>query len=153
MSVPVQSYASLEDLQSTGLPIAYFTGDLAPTPDLQQTFLNQTARTMDGYMAANPNITLPLLPPYDDQLIQCNVSLARYRMVLQRGYNPESPDVGIKQDNDAQMKWLHDLSAARVKLQFQATGPNPQGKQPFMVSARSRGLRNWGGNIRGSGGY
>jgi phage gp36-like protein len=153
MVVPIRSYAQVADLPMTGLPVAYFTGDLAQSNDQQQTFLNQAAAKMDGYIAANPNLSLPLSPPYDDQLIECNVALARYKMILQRGYNPESPDRGFKDDFDAQIKWLHDLAAARVKLQAQATQTNPLGKQPFMVSAGSRGLRNWGGNIRGSGGY
>ena len=152
MTVPIESYAQLADLPMTGLPVAYFTGDLAQSADQQQTFLNQAAATMDGYMAANPNLSLPLSPPYDDQLIQCNVAIARFKMVLQRGYNPESPDSGLKIDYELQMKWLRELAAARIKLQRQTTGPNPQGKQPFMLSAHSRGLRNWGGNIRGSGG-
>ena len=152
MTVVPHSYATPADLQMTGLPAAYFTGDLSPTTDQQQTFLNQAAALMDSYIAANPDLSLPLSPPFDPMLVKCNVDLAVFDMAVQRGYNPESPDSGLKIRYDMQLKWLKDLASARAKLQQQATAPNPLGKQPFMISARSRGLRNWGGNIGGGGG-
>lgn len=151
MTVLAQSYAQVADLPLSGLPVAYFTGDLAQNTDQIQTFLNQAAATMDGYMAANPAITLPLSPPYDPQLIRCNVNLARFEMIQQRGYNPESPDVGLKISADTAMKWLRDLGEARASLSRQVTGPNPKGAQPMMVSSFPRGLRNFSGGVGGFG--
>jgi len=153
MPVPVQSYAQIADLGTCGLPRLFFTGDLAPTVDDQQTVLNEVAAMIDGLIDACPDITLPLSTPYDPTLIWANKVIAAWRFLSNRGYNPENPtDNSVRMQHDDAMKWVDKIATSRAKLKRQVTAPNPIGVQPDVVYNESRGLRNWGGYV-GSGGW
>lgn len=147
------AYATTADLQNIGLPPAFFTGDLSPSPSQQQQFLDEGAAHIDSLIAVCPDITLPLAAPFDPMLVRANVAIAVWNMLAWRGYNPESPtDISIRTRYEDALKWVNLVATARAKLTGQITKPQSLGLQPDMVSNESRGLRGWSGFV-GSGGW
>jgi len=129
----------------------FFTGDLAPTPQQVTDALEQASDFMDGYMAANPDITLPLSEPYDHTLVMQCGAIAAWLLVAARGYDPESSDLSVHLRYKDALKWLERLQEARVVLVNQNTRPQAAGLQPTIFSNPTRGLRNWGGGVGGMG--
>ena len=143
------SYATQDQIP---LQPEFFTGDLSPSSQQVQDALDMASAFMDGFISANPDITLPLSPPYDMTLVmQCGIIAAWY-LVAARGYDPDSSDETIHARYKDAVSWLQKLQEARVVLTGQTnTRPQAAGLQPTIMSNPTRGLRNWGGIVGGSG--
>lgn len=144
----MSSYANVFDLRLMGLPRAFFSGDLAPDEAQQQTILDAASAYIDTLIQSNPNIALPLSPPYDPSLVKATVVIAVWDMLSVRGYDPENPtDRSIRVRYEDTVKWLDKIANGRAMLQRPVPPPNPQGPQPMMASNSPRGLRNWRGSV------
>lgn len=152
MPVPLNAYASLQDLYDIGIAPQFFTGKLAPTVDAITKALNNAFSYVNSIIGVSDKITLPLIAPYDPNLIEANCAIAMWRLLAARGYNPENPaDEHIRMRFDDANKWLKMISENRAQLQQTNNKPQKAGVQPDVVCSRGRGLRNWSGSI-GDGG-
>ena len=145
-------YCNIADLQTGGLPQGFFQGDLAPSPSVQQSVIDQCAAHIDSLIDSNPDITLPFAQPYDPMLVRANIALAIWELISIRGYNPSNPtDVSLRIRYEDTMTWVNKVATARATLVHQKTKENPKGVQPDVLGNAPRGIRNWSGSVGGSG--
>ena len=147
----LQAYATPDDVKDLSLLDQFFTSNLAPDAKAILKACIAASSVADGYLAANPNITLPLSPPYDPALVQAVCDVVAYRLVAKRGYDPNTEDASLRERFDDAIKWFGKVQENRIVLVRQATKVQPQGPQPQMFSNPPRGLRNWTGGIGGFG--
>lgn len=131
-----QSYATIADLESAGLP----PGALASVPyDVQMKALERASRVADTYL--RDRYTLPLACPIDQSLVDAVVQIAAWRLMSRRGFDPNSPgDATIRVNYEDAVKWLTRI--ANGQAQICVTQSHPVSYQPQVGSSSPRG---WGG--------
>lgn len=150
------SYASTTDLQTLGLPAAFFAGALAPDITTQQAALDYATAFANSFVAVK--VELPLTSPYDPTLVQATVAIASYTLMIRRGFNPENAaDLALRQRYEDAVKWLERVAAGRAQLFCGGATPTPvaqptAGVQPDVFQNEDRGFRNTSGTV-GSGGW
>lgn len=152
MPVTLNAYASLQDLYDIGIAPQFFTGKLAPSTDAITKALNNAFSYINSIIGVSDKISLPLVSPFDPNLIEANCAIAMWRLLAARGYNAESPsDEHIRMRFEDADKWLNRVAQNRAQLQQTNNKPQAAGVQPDVVCNQSRGLRNWSGSIRDGG--
>jgi phage gp36-like protein len=105
------AYSTPDQFRAIGLPAAA----LEEMEDWQiLEFLEADAGVMDSYLSEAT--TLPLTEPYPAVLATCNVELARYSLLLWRGYNPETYDTNYQARAERWIKWLEGVANGSVSL-------------------------------------
>lgn len=137
-----QSYATLEDLDVSGIPLKAF-GGLDKT--LMQKALLRASSYADFYL--RDAYTLPLAPPFDPALVDAVCAIAAWRLMARRGFNPDDGnDKVIRQLWLDAVDWLKQLSNGKGKIDVvQST---PESLQPNVSSNTPRGY----GELTGGGG-
>lgn len=129
----IQSYATLDDLQSAGLPPgALGTVDLAT----QQAALVRASRVADTFM--RDRYTLPLCCPYDPALVDWVCQIAAYRLMQRRGFNPNGGiDTSIALGYQDAIKSL--TRVANGQQQLAVVQAEPASLQPAIGTNVARG--------------
>lgn len=107
----MSQYASVLDFETIGLKIAA----LQNVKDNNVTeFLIKTSGIIDSYLRANH--TLPLTgalgPPntFPPEIIAATVCIARYKLMVWRGFAPDELDTNLRDSFEDCMAWLRDLA-------------------------------------------
>lgn len=107
----MSQYATSDDLKTLGLPADALEELSNADIDAQ---LVASSGIMDMFIgAAYP---LPIAAPYPDALVQINVCLAVYKILLRRGFNPEGPDMLYKENYLQCMETLGEIRDGRLPI-------------------------------------
>ena len=129
-----QSYATLEDLDESGLP----PGALGSVPfSVRQKALLRASRIADSYL--RDRYSLPLAPAFDQALIDAVVRIATYSLMVRRGFDLNVPgDAVIRMGYDDAISWLRSIANGQVTIDVnQAT---PESMQPELGTTEARGF-------------
>lgn len=132
------SYASIEDLETIGLPPDAL--EELTDPD-KQAFLDADAGVMDVYL--NSQYTLPIVAPYPQVLVRINVCLSVYSIMMRRGFNPEGPDKLYQENAMACKKMLEDISEGSLTIPDLEDGSGDDGPGGLPL-INTQPLRGWG---------
>lgn len=128
-----QSYATLDDLRSAGLPPGAL--DRVALTD-QQAALVRASRFADMHLA--DRYTMPLTAPYDPALVDLVCQVASYRLLTLRGFNPNGAiDASIRMAYDDACKALQRI--ANGQLVLSVTQAFPASNQPDLSTSPDRG--------------
>jgi hypothetical protein len=153
-------YVDVSALPGRALPETFFAGPLAPSTDTKQSAIDRVSRRVDSRIASNPNITLPLVEPVDDALLDAVYAMVGLELLMLRGFDPERGiDNGVYLRAKSAEQWVKDLAAGRATLHTvdgsgNVTGvspPNPEGVQPDVIGNLPRNLRAVSPHIGGNG--
>lgn len=132
------AYVTVDDYKVLGLPSDALE-DLSD-PDIQQ-FLDVAAGVIDSYLS---RYSLPLIAPYPEALKGTNVCLATWKILLHRGYNPETYDNNYREAYDRCMAFLEKVGSGEVTLPgVEDQTPGFEGGVPRVTT---KPLRGWGSN-------
>lgn len=143
-------YASLEDLQDTGLP----PGVLEGIPDPAK-FLERASAHVDSYLRGRYSV--PLAVPCPQEVQDAVIAIAAYRIMMFRGFDSSSQDSLITDrfeyytGKPGQKGWLDKLSTGQVNLDVSSDmtgtvnegGPIVASKNAPLVTSRCRYGRGW----------
>lgn len=104
-------YATAADLASLGLPATALANIPIAT---QNDLLLHAGGLMDSYLRAQ--YSLPLVQPYPDEIVRCNVILASYDLIQFRGYNPDEYDSNWRLRYEDAIRWLEGIASGTVAL-------------------------------------
>jgi phage gp36-like protein len=129
--------ATLSDLGSLGLPGQLLAG--LPAVQQQQA-LDSASAKVDSYLGAH--FTLPLTA-YGQDIIEAEVNLASYQLLVARGFNPEAgPDKAIKERYDETVKWLQGIAEGDLVPNVADSSSGGAVGGPFVATSAQRG---WNG--------
>ena len=132
------AYVTVDEYKILGLP-ADALEELGDS-DIQL-FLDVAAGVIDSYLS---RYTLPLIAPYPEALKGVNVCLATWKILLHRGFNPETYDTNYREAYDRCMQFLEKVASGEVTLPgVEDQTPGQEGGVP-RVSTKP--LRGWGAN-------
>ena len=135
------AYATQRDLQDFGLPPQALAG-------LSSRVLNAHLEAASGRINSylRDQAVLPLKSPYPQEIIEANVILASYSLMIRRGYNPASPsdenfrerylDMGGRGDGRG---WLDLLAKGLVSLALAADSTPEREGRPRVNTSKPRG--------------
>lgn len=125
------AYATPSDLITVGLP-ATALGTLSPAQ--QQAALNTASDEVDSYLRGR--YALPL-QGWGNEIREATAAIATYKLMLVRGYNPESgADQNFAERYAMTISWLRDVQrrAAHPNV-TPAVDPAPDYAQPVVISS------------------
>ncbi len=109
------SYATIEDLQSAGLPPGALNS-VSKTD--QKGALERASAIASSYVG--DKYTMQITPPYDPALTDAVCQIAAWRLLVRRGFNPESGADGvIRQGYLDAIKWLERVANGQARLSVQ----------------------------------
>lgn len=137
----MSSYASLQDLDDCGIPLAALE---TLDKKLIQRQLDRASGFTDGFL--RDSYTLPLGAPIDPALTMAVCQLAVWWLLSRRGFDPQNPgDKVVYQGYKDALVWLKLV--ANKKIAIQVVQASPASLQPNVASNCPRGY----GDITGSG--
>lgn len=146
----MSQYATIADLQVSGLPAAAFGGSTAGNPITQNAALTRASALADTYL--RDRYHLPLAEPYDAALIDAVCQIASYRLMTLRGYNPDSgADRVIRQGYDDAIEWLTRVARGQATLDVREA--TPPAEQPAIITSEPVGFGALGPFVNGSGNW
>lgn len=143
----MSQYASIFDFHTLGLmPKALKNIEDATITQ----FLIKASGTIDGYLRVG-GYSLPLTgvtgtdttvsTGFPDEIIDANVCIARYRVMVRRGYKPDDQDLNFRQTYDDCIEWLEKVGTGGVQLDDGADAtPNVYEGRPRV---RTKPKRDW----------
>lgn len=128
-------YAVPSDLAALGLPVAATDGT---DPAALQAALDAASDRADSYLRSR--FTLPLTTVTND-LKSAVCSIAAFRILTTRGFNPESgSDTALKLLFDDAIKWLTMVGDGRITPAFTDSSGDPDAPTaPLVISNCRRG--------------
>lgn len=129
-------YATLEDLQDTGLP----PGVLDGVPDPNR-FLERASAHVDSYLRGRYSV--PLVAPYPSEISDAVIAIAAYRIMMFRGFDSESQDSLFVDrfeyycGKPGQLGWLDKLSKGQVNLDVNADQTPAQHEGGAIVASKN----------------
>ena len=132
----MSQYATVTDFKILGLP-AEAIEELTDNEIDDQ--LKAAAGVIDLHL---PNNTLPVSAPYPEFLRRCNVCLARWSVLLRRGFEDDGIDNKYKEAFDECMALLEKISLGKLTIPglIDATPTTREGAPLVSTSP----LRGWG---------
>ena len=139
-------YASIFDFETLGLmPKALRNLDATTVT----AFLLKAGGTIDGYLRAG-GYALPLTGTlgddetastgFPDEIIDANVCIARYNIMVRRGFNPDDHDLNFRQTRDDCIAWLEKVATGAVQLDADADAtPGVSAGRPRVDTKPKRG--------------
>ena len=124
------AYATRAELYVLGLPAAALTGVATADQDLA---LNAASSFCDSYLRGKYGLPI-VAPSYALKLCVCQI--AAYRLMIARGFAPESPDDVLKTGHEDALAWLKDCAkgiASPVDYNADST-PSVDEGAPLMTS-------------------
>ena len=140
-------YASIFDFETLGL-VSKALRNLPATTVTQ--FLLKAGGTVDSYLRAG-GYTLPLTgvlgtattasTGFPDEIIDANVCIARFRLMVRRGFSPDDHDRNFRETYDDCIEWLEKVATGAVQLDVNADAtPGVTGGRPRV---RTKPKRDW----------
>lgn len=127
------AYATIEDLQSAGLPPGAL-GSVSKTD--QRAALERASAIASSYIG--DKYQLPAGQPYDPALVDAVCQIAAWRLLVRRGFNPEQgQDNVIRQGYLDAVKWLERVANGQARLQIVESGGGSL--QPNVLTNEVRG--------------
>lgn len=134
MSETSFSYATLDDLQSAGLPGPALANI---SFDDQRRALQRASSYASTYL--RDRYHLPLCCPYDQALVDAVCQIAAWRLMQRRGFNPNTgADVAIRQGYEDACAFLVGVANGRNQLCVREA--NPASEQPQFGTNPTRGF-------------
>lgn len=130
-----QTFATVADIPLYGMP-ATALGTL--TTAQQQACLDAAAAEMNTYFRARYGEALPFIS-FGTELIEKNVIIAKYKMLMVRGFNPNAAaDKNIRDDYLSAITWCEQVRDQKIHpdVTYHTT---TEGVQPLVFSATPRG--------------
>ncbi len=107
------AYATIDDFNKFGPNSKCWPADFDTA--LKEAFIESAAAEIDSYIGVA--YALPLSSPYDNSLIVANVSIAVYRLLQKRGWNPANEADAVLVDNYTRtLEWLNKVATGRCLL-------------------------------------
>lgn len=127
------SYATTADLESAGLP----PGVLSSVDTLvQQQALERASSLASTYL--RDRYTLPLAEPYDPALVDAVVQIAVWRLMMRRGFSPQSgTDTALRLGYEDAMDFLKRV--ANGQAQLSVVQASPEAQEPIVLTSPPRG--------------
>jgi phage gp36-like protein len=112
-----------------------------------QAALNAGSDYLDGLLV--DQATLPLIPPYPQDVVDFEVVYAAYRLLLNVGFNPQAPaDMAVKEEYDRKMSWAREIAAGEITPNWTDSSSDQDMGGPFVITSAQRGLSERGINVR-----
>lgn len=127
------SYATTADLETAGLPPGVLSSVDTVTQELA---LERASRQADTFL--RDRYTLPLAEPYDPALVDAVVQIAVWRLMVRRGFSPQSgTDTAFRVGYEDAMDLLKRV--ANGQAQLSVTQASPAIEEPRIITSEQRG--------------
>lgn len=135
------SYASLQDLDECGLPLAALA--TIPKTTIQRQ-LDRASAYVDTFLGDKVQLSLVGAP--DPIIVMTVCQIASWWLLVRRGFNPENPgDAVVRQSYLDAVTFLTRIANGQARINVKQS--NPESLQPNVSSNELRGY----GNVTGDG--